>query len=104
MTRNHRIHIVVFLYADVFLENIKSKAVLYPNLTLLSPTKAVIGGKYDKWIFDEEKLKENEFHNYCNEQLTENWLGDFKTLVEFLVENTGKKREIEKEVEQYSGQ
>lgn len=96
LTRNNRMHIMVFLYNNYQLEKISKKAILYHNLSIFSPSEAIIGGKRDKWIFNDKKLKENGFDAYLYKKTL--GLGDFKSLVEFLIENSGRRRDIHIEV------
>ncbi|PKM67567.1 MAG: SIR2 family protein [Firmicutes bacterium HGW-Firmicutes-2] len=92
LTRNSRMHIMAFMYTDDSLDAIIDKAILYPNLSVFSPTKAIIGGKSDVWLFDLKKIEDNGFKAYVEDDNLK--LGDFELLVDFLIENSGRKRDI----------
>lgn len=96
LTRNPRMHVITFMYSDESLDAIENKAILHHNLSVFSPKKAIIGGKKDEWIFDNRKLIENRFDKYKTDDGLN--LGNFEFLVDFLIENSGRKRDIEKSV------
>ena len=96
LRKNPRMHIIVMFFHDDFLEKIQEKVVLYPNMTIYCPNKACLGGKIEDWGIEIDKLKENGYDKYLdNNQLK---MGDFKVLVEFLINNSGRKRELLEEV------
>lgn len=92
LRKNPRMYLMVFFYYDENLEHIQEKAILYPNMSIFAPTKAIIGGKLDIWEFDIKKLDENNYNSFVSDNKL--LLGDFSKLVDFLVENSGRKREI----------
>ena len=67
------------------------------NITAFGPQKGIINGKIVEWEFNKDELKPNEQSNYFwdedNSKLT---IGDFNKLVEFIINNSGKKDSIEK--------
>jgi hypothetical protein len=77
-------------------ERIRSISSGYFNLSVFGPTTAIINGVYGKLNFDKNELLQKEssavFWDDARSQLS---LGDFRSLVEFLVANSGRKIEIE---------
>lgn len=96
LRKNQRLHIIVLLFKDDELKKIKDKAILYPNMTLLSPTKGVVGGKYGSLAFDKPKLEQNGFEEYTSDNRLQ--IADFSIFIDFLIVNSGKKYEILEEI------
>ena len=96
LRKNPRIHIIVTFFDDKFLDTIKDKVILYPNMTVFCPSKGCIGGKIDDWKLENEKLRENNYQQYLDSDKLK--IGDFKILTDFLIDNSGRKRELLEEV------
>ncbi|MBU3156340.1 SIR2 family protein [Clostridium estertheticum] len=96
LRKNPRMHVIVMFFEDQLLDNIQDKIVLYPNITVYCPSKVCLGGKIEDWGIENDKLKENGYDQYLAGNKLK--IGDFKVLVEFLVNNSGRKRELLEEV------
>jgi hypothetical protein len=96
LRQNNRLSVIVFFYSDAEVERIRSISSGYFNLSVFGPTTAIINGVYGKLNFDKNELLQKEssavFWDDARSQLS---LGDFRSLVEFLVANSGRKIEIE---------
>jgi hypothetical protein len=68
------------------------------NLNVFGPTKAIINGNIGEWEFSKDDLKSTaeKYDQYWDEKNSKFILGDFISLVNFLVANSGKKDLIEK--------
>jgi len=65
-------------------------------MTVVGPTKAIINGTLGDWDYDENELDVNEpVEFYWDKTESKFLLGDFNSLVSFLVVNSGKKENIE---------
>ncbi len=98
LRQNNRLHVICFLFSDSDLQKLKLQAERLPNLTLYGPKSAVIGGIFREW-----EAKEDLITTYWNirEPDTEKLflLGDFNILVQYLLEISGRKVEVEREIE-----
>lgn len=98
LRQNNRLSVLVFFFKDEEVENLHKLTSSYMNLNVFGPKKAIMSGNIGEWEFPElaEFKKENKqfdhFWSEADEKLT---LGDFKSLVNFLITNSGKKEAIE---------
>lgn len=89
LNQNNRLHMMAFFYDEKPLEKIVKEGKNFPNLTMISPTKASISGICGDWEFSKG-----------NELLDPFWesnklkLGDFKELVKYLIVCSGIKEKI----------
>ncbi len=99
LRQNNRLFILVFFYQDKEVENLYSVCNNYLNMNVFGPKKAIINGKIGDWEFKEEQIKKTEkkdlFWDDTEKKLK---LGDFNKLVDFFVENSGKKEQIEEAI------
>lgn len=95
LKQNNRLNVIAFMYSDNEVENIKKYATNYLNLTVYSPTKAIIGGLDGEWTSDFFFNSKNE--SFWNSEKKEFKLGNFSNLVDFLIESSSKKAKIQKE-------
>ena len=101
LKQNNRLHVVTFLYDDLSFQKIKTFAEKIPNLSLLGPKSAVIGGRYGEWEADDSL--ETIYWNIRDINGTPTkvcTLGDFNILVNYFLEISGRKIEVEKEIEE----
>lgn len=102
LKQNNRLHIIVFLYSDETLEKIKNIAQSFLNISIYSTTQGIISGFAGKWIVNEDIIKderEKQFiKSFWDFEKKELKLGDFNILVDFLIETSGKKKKIEKDL------
>ncbi|MHC1719225.1 MAG: SIR2 family protein [Clostridiaceae bacterium] len=107
LKQNNRLHIIVFLYSDDSLDKIKDISQSFLNISVYSATQSIIGGFWGEWKIDEDIKDERgkQFVKYYwdsdNNKLK---LGDFNSLVDFLIEASGKRRGIEKEIGDKDGE
>lgn len=95
LRRNNRLSVIVFFYADAEVEKLRAISNGYLNLTVFGPTTGIVNGVYGKWIYEKEELRSKEGATYWDEAGSRLLLGDYCALVDFLVANSGRKREIE---------
>lgn len=101
LKQNNRLHAITFIYGDESLEKIKPYAQKIPNLSLIGPKSAVIGGIFGEWSAIDSL--ETTFWNNRNINSIPTkvcTLGDFNILVNYLLEISGRKIEVEREIEQ----
>jgi len=69
----------------------------YMNLNVFGPKKAIINGNLGEWQFSKAEFKTptEKFDHYWDEPNNKLILGDFNSLVNFLITNSGKKEAIE---------
>lgn len=98
LRHNNRLHIMAFLFRDDELHNIKDHVKCNLNMSVFSPTEAIIGGNHGKWHAVSTD-NATELTSYWNIDKGELLLGDFIKLVNFLVDTSGRKKIIERELE-----
>lgn len=97
LKQNNRLNAICFLFDDGSLQKIKPYAERILNLTLYGPKSAVIGGMFKEWNADKDLIA-----TYWNERGSDGkvcTLGDFNILVNYLLETSGRKIEVEREIE-----
>ncbi|EOR95265.1 hypothetical protein ADIARSV_1563 [Arcticibacter svalbardensis MN12-7] len=91
LRQNNRLTILVFCFKDSEVEQLHSLTASYLNINIFGPKKAIINGALGDWEFSKTGLKQAErFDHFWNESNGELMLGDFVSLVNFLVINSGK--------------
>lgn len=96
LRQNNRLSILVFSFQDAEVEELFKISSSYLNLTAFGPTKAIVNGTMGEWEFNQTDLNPNENSNlYWDEKENKLILGDYNKLVEFLITNSGKKKNIE---------
>lgn len=97
LRQNNRLSIMVFLYKDEEVECLHKISSSYLNMIVFGPTKAVINGNLGEWEFNKSEFKSTteKFDHYWSEKDNKFILGDFNSLVNFLIINSGKKDAIE---------
>ncbi|MGE4399951.1 MAG: SIR2 family protein [Campylobacterales bacterium] len=93
LRQNNRLHALTFLFDNESLEKIRPHAERIPNLALYGPNSAVIGGVYGAWGAQGDSFKPTYWKDNGLA------LGDFNILVNYLLEISGKKNDVEKEIE-----
>jgi hypothetical protein len=97
MRQNNRLFVIVFFYKDDDVENLYKSCSAYLNLHVFGPTKAIINGELGEWHLNKEAVLPNEnTATYWNEGKSHLTLGDFNSLVKFLVASSGKRDITEK--------
>lgn len=96
LKQNSRLTMIVFMYTDEEVDALFKLSSSYLNLTIFGPKKGVIAGSMRNWDFDSTQLKPKESSNdYWNDSTQNCKLGDFNSLVTFLVSSSGRKDSIE---------
>jgi hypothetical protein len=80
LNQNNRLHVMAFFFDDDPLEKIVREGRNFPNLTLVSPTKASISAVCGEWEFSKGGELLDPF--WKSSKLS---LGDFKELVKYLI-------------------
>ena len=96
LRQNNRLHVLVFFFQDSEVEELYKISSSFFNLTVLGPKKAIVNGVLGEWEFTKEELKPSEtsdtYWDDTNAALT---LGDFNKLINFFIQNSGNKENIE---------
>ncbi len=97
LRQNNRLSAVVFFFKDEEVESLHKITSSYMNLNVFGPKKAIINGNLGEWEFLESETKGNaeKYDHYWNKADNKLTLGDFNSLVGFLITNSGKKEAIE---------
>lgn len=87
------------LYSDASLNALKETAEKIPNLTIYGPKSAVIGGTFGEWN-DSDDIETTFWKKRNNEDAQNSLLlGDFNILVNYLLEISGRRIEVERDIE-----
>ena len=95
MRQNKRLYVMVFCFSDNQVDEMSSYATAYMNLCVMGPTKMISNGIEREWMYDGSSNAEVAYKLYWDETKGEFILGDFRKLIEFLIENSGRKSMIE---------
>lgn len=97
LRQNNRLSALVFFFKDEEVENLHKITSSYMNLNVFGPKKAIINGNLGEWEFSKAEFKSptEKFDHYWDEPNNKLILGDFNSLVNFLITNSGKKEAIE---------
>lgn len=97
LRQNNRLTALVFFFQDVEVESLHKHTSSYMNLNVFGPKKAIINGNLGEWEFSKTEFKSptEKFDHYWNETEKKFTLGDFNSLANFLITNSGKKEAIE---------
>ena len=97
LRQNNRLTILLFFFKDEEVEALHKVTTTYMNLTVFGPKKIILNGTIYEWEFGKDELKETseKCDHYWNDTTKELTLGDFNSLVNFLITNSGNKEAIE---------
>ncbi|MEA5056118.1 hypothetical protein SDC9_96887 [bioreactor metagenome] len=95
MRQNKRLYVMVLCYLDDQVDTMSSYATAHMNLCVMGPTRMIANGIEREWIYDESTDADVGYKLYWDEMKKEFILGDFRKLIEFLIENSGRKSMIE---------
>lgn len=95
LRQNPRVYSIVFCYSDEQVESMKQEANSYLNLCVMGPKKMIVNGKIYCWDFKNDNGKADDSSYYWDKTKNEFLLGDFKNMVDFLVNNSGKTNKVE---------
>jgi len=95
--QNNRLSVLVFFYKDEEVVSLHKDTSAFMNLNVFGPKKAIINGNLGEWEFSKAEFKTptEKFDHYWNEKDNKIILGDFNSLVNFLITNSGKKDAID---------
>ncbi len=91
LRQNNRLTALVFFYRDEEVENLHKISSSYLNLNVFGPKKGIINGNLGDWDFSKAEFKSisEKCDHYWDETKNEFTLGDFNSLVNFLIINSG---------------
>ena len=93
LRNNSRLYVAVFCHGDDQVEAMEKAASAFTNLWVAGPTKLIVNCVLKEWEYKDKEDKDAGAGMYWdNNQFL---LGDFVKLVEFLIENSGRKNVIE---------
>lgn len=95
LKQNNRLHIIFFPFDDNCVDQLIKFGSSYPNFTVYGRKKAIIGGMSGEWNIGVDKEASESFWDSSKDEFI---LGDFKLLVDFFIESSGKKEKIEEEI------
>ncbi len=97
LRQNNRLSALIFFYKDEEVDSLHKITSSYMNLNVFGPKKAIINGNLGEWEFSKTEFKTSteKFDHYWDEANNKLILGDFNSLVNFLITNSGKKEAIE---------
>ncbi len=95
LRQNARLYSVVLCYSDEQVELMECFGKSYMNLCVMGPTKAIINGNLCDWSYDDSEDDNSKSEFYWDETEKKFLLGDFKRLIDFLIENSGRRSAIE---------
>ena len=94
LRNNNRLYVLVFCYEDEQVERMLPCATSLANLCVAGPQKVISNGELKDW--ENGGADENGVETYWKDgQFT---LGNFHNLIDFLIENSGRKKVIEEKV------
>ncbi len=95
MRQNKRLYVMVFCFSDALLNEMSSYATAHMNMCVMSPGKVIISGIEREWEYDDSADADVGHELYWDQAKKEFILGDFRKLIEFFIENSGRKSMIE---------
>jgi hypothetical protein len=97
LRQNNRLSALVFFFKDEEVESLHKITASYMNLNVFGPKKAIINGNLGEWGFSKAEFKTptEKYDHYWDDKEEKLTLGDFNSLVNFLITNSGKKEAIE---------
>lgn len=95
LRQNKRLYVMVFCFSDMQVDEMITYATAYMNLCVMGPKRIIINGIEREWIHDNIVDTDAGYSLYWDDAKEEFILGDFRNLIEFLIENSGRKSMIE---------
>lgn len=99
LRNNNRLYVVVLCFGNEQVDSMSTYATPFLNLCIMGPTKVIANGNLKEWVYvasADEDLKPDLYWNGVERKLI---LGDFKRLIDFIIENSGRKNIIEEIVD-----
>ena len=94
MRQNKRLYVMVLCYSDHQVDAMTPYATAHMNLCVMGPNKMIASGIEREWIYDDSTDADVGYKLYWDDITKKFTLGDFKKLIEFLIENSGRKSMI----------
>lgn len=95
LRNNSRLFVTVLCYEDQQIEDMKSYASAYTNLWVAGPKYTIANGIKKEWVYDDTDDQDTGSGMYWDAGRKSFLLGDFRRLIDFLIENSGRKKIIE---------
>ncbi len=95
LRNNSRLYTTVLCHEDDQVKQMASDAVSFTNLFVAGPTKVLVNGLLKEWDYNETEDQDIGYGMYWDKSKEEFLLGDFKALIDFLIENSGRKSLVE---------
>lgn len=92
---NNRLYVTVLCYGDEQVEKMEDMVSSFTNICVAGPTKVLVNGIKKEWEYDDTEQQDVGSGMYWDDTDKKFLLGDFKALIEFLIENSGRKNVIE---------
>lgn len=95
LRQNPRLYVVVFCYRDEEVQVLEDYGKSYLNLCAYGPRKALVNGMIFEWEYDDSEDEAEKPEIYWDSAKSECIIGDFKKMINFIIENSGQKSLIE---------
>lgn len=95
LRQNPRLYVVVTCYSDNQVEDMAIYAEAHLNLCVMGPHKVIANGAVFEWVYDDTNDDPQGSEFYWDKSENKLVLGDFKKLISFLVDNSGRQSVIE---------
>ena len=95
LRNNSRLYVTVLCYGDDQVEEMENVAASFTNLCVAGPTRVIVNGIKKDWEYDDTEDKDIGAGMYWSKTDSRFLLGDFIKLIDFLIENSGRKNVIE---------
>lgn len=93
LRNNNRLYVTVLCFSDDQVIAMSKNPSSFTNLCVTGPTKVIANGELKDWEYNDAEDKDTGSGMYWDTNRF--LLGDFNSLVEFLIENSGRKNVIE---------
>ena len=93
LRNNNRLYVTVLCYGDSQVEALENQASSFTNLCVAGPHKVIANGVMKEWEYDDKEDIDIGVDMYWKDDSF--ILGSFKNLINFLIENSGRKSVIE---------
>lgn len=95
LRQNKRLYVMVLCYTDEQVDKMSVYATTYMNLCVMGPKRVITNGIEKSWIYDDSADADAGYGLYWDKAKEEFLLGDFRKLIDFLIENSARKSMIE---------
>ncbi len=95
LRQNPRLYVVVTCYSDNQVEDMAIYAEAHLSLCVMGSHKVIANGAVFEWVYDDTNDDPQGSEFYWDKSENKLVLGDFKKLISFLVDNSGRQSVIE---------